>query len=156
MLGHSHSALCWQGLKCRGSDLGRAGCIRCCARRLAPLNCCQTFNGRDSSNFADQTRRSPPTSPGRHQPNLFKSTSKHGATFEEFAVRAPRGALTLSGGLKRFATLASAVQTRRSLPRALDLFRHPSLRPLAEHHPTSHRGCTHRPLEPAEHVDALK
>ena len=91
MLGHSHSALCWQGLKCRGPDLGRAECIRCCARRLAPLNCCHTFNGRDSSNSADQTRRSPPTAPGRHQPNLSKSTSKHGATFEESAVAGAKG-----------------------------------------------------------------
>ena len=58
--GNSHPALSWQGLKYRVLDLGWAGCIRCCVRRLVPLNCCQTFSGHESSDSTVQARRNPP------------------------------------------------------------------------------------------------
>jgi len=125
--GHSHSALCWQGLKCRVLDLGWAGCIRCCARRLVPLNCCHTFSGHETSDSADQTRRSPNTAPGRHQPTSANPPQNRVPPLQNPLRRAPMGGHTLSGGLRKLATLNFAVQTRRIRPGALDLIRPPSL-----------------------------
>jgi len=98
----------------------------------------------------------PPQPRGATSPTSSNPPQRRVPPLENPLWRAPMEALTLSGRLRKLATLNFAVHPRRSLPSALDVFRPPSLRPLAEHHPTSHRGCAHRPLEPAEHVEALE
>ena len=134
--GHSHSALFWQGLKCRVSDLGWAGYIRCCPWSLAPLYCCPAFSGRDSSDSADQTRRSPPTALGRHQPKLFKSSSKQGATSGESAVACADGGAHLFWRTQEACHTGFRGSNLRQPPESPRFFRPPSLLPLAEHHPT--------------------
>ena len=140
MPGHSHSVLCWQGLQCRVLDLSWAGCIRCCVRRLAPLNCCHTFSGRGSSDSADQFHCSPPTTSGRHHHSPFNSTSKQGATSGESAVADAKWGAHLVWQTQE----ACPAGFRGSNPPQPPHSPPPSLRPLEGHHPTSHGGCAYR------------
>ena len=128
--GHIHSALCWHCLKCRDLDFGWAGCIRCCARRLVPLNCCQTFCGHESSDSADQTRHKPLTAPRRHQPTSSNPPQSRVPPLENPLRRASMGGLTVYGGLTELATLDLAVTTHRNRPGELVLIRPPSLSSL--------------------------